>query len=93
MKYVLRYGFYAIGILMLAFICSAHPEHVQFSDLVRLMQSDDWWRNVALVAGLLAAFDFSLEASSLVSAVTPDRFIRKPVPQPRKVTPDSKDSA
>ncbi|MBK3779980.1 hypothetical protein G3A43_06905 [Paraburkholderia aspalathi] len=93
MNYVLRYVFYAIGILVLTYMCSVNPEHVHFSDLVSLMQGDDWWRNVALVAVLLAAFDFTLGVSSLVSAVIPDRFIRKPVPQSRVSAPVNRDPA
>jgi hypothetical protein len=82
MHYVLRYVFYAIGILTLTFMCSTNPSHVHFADLVRLMQDEDWWRNVAMVALFLAVFDVALSLSSLTTniaaVVVPERLIRKP---------------
>ncbi|MEX3984269.1 hypothetical protein AB4Y45_35520 [Paraburkholderia sp. EG287A] len=91
MNYVLRYVFYAVGILVLAFMCSTSPEHAQFSDLVRLMQSEDWWRNVGMVAFFLAMADMVLSVSALVptimSALIPDRYIRKPQPQRKPKAP------
>jgi len=84
MNYVLRYVFYAVGILVLAFMCSANPDRVQFADLARLMQDEDWWRNVGMVAFFLAIADLVLSISALVptltSALIPDRLVRKPPP-------------
>lgn len=99
MNYVLRYVFYAVGILVLAFMCSTNPEHVHFADMVRLMQAEDWWRNVAMTAFFLAMADLVLSISALVpniaSALIPDRLIRKPSPmrKPRAPAAVEQDSA
>ena len=73
MNYVLRYVFYAIGVVLLAYLGTANPDHVEFSDVVRLIQSPEAWQATAMIALLLAAFDATLGISSLVGVVFTQR--------------------
>lgn len=64
MHYVLRYLFYAAGLVVLTYLLSLNPERAQFGDLVRVMQSPETWRDVALAALFLAAFDLTWWAAT-----------------------------
>lgn len=64
MHYVLRYLFYAAGLVVLAYLLNLNPERAQFADLVRLVQDTDTWRDVVLAALFLAAFDLTWWAAT-----------------------------
>ncbi|RQR65690.1 hypothetical protein DIE18_04360 [Burkholderia sp. Bp9125] len=59
MHYVLRYLFYAVGLVVLTYLLNLNPERAQFTDLVRLVQSPETWRDVVLAALFLAAIDLT----------------------------------
>ncbi|WP_126223581.1 hypothetical protein [Burkholderia ambifaria] len=85
MHYVLRYLFYAAGLVVLTYLLNLNPERAQFADLVRLVQSPETWRDVVLAALFLAAFDLTWWAA------TAPRFTRSSAQSvvPRKLADTS----
>jgi hypothetical protein len=75
--YVLRYVFHAVGIVLLAYIVTVSPAFANITQVLHLAQESETWRDVGLLAMMLAAFDFTLCVSSLGPAIAPRGHARK----------------